>query len=237
MANKGLSSITKKLIMAVTGGALVFFLLFHASMNIVAIIKPEGYNKICEFLGANWYALVATAGLALLMVFHLIYAFVLSLQNYRARGKQRYAVRERQEGVSMASKNMLAIGVIVLLGLGLHLFNFWAKMQMPEVLHKLGMNFSEEVMDNVANGVYHIKNTFSCDLFSIAYLVWLVFLWFHLAHGVASVMQSIGWSNHVWQKRIEVIGKVIAALIVVLFASVVIYYWLINPSAAIVPAV
>ena len=225
---KGLSSITKKLIMAVTGGALVFFLLFHGSMNIVAIISKEGYNMICEFLGANWYALVATAGLAALMVFHLIYAFVLSFQNYRARGKQRYAVVEKQEGVSWASKNMLVIGAIVLIGLGLHLFNFWAKMQLPEVLHKLGIHVEEDVMALVTDGSHYIVNTFSCTAYSIIYLVWLAFLWFHLAHGVASVMQSIGWNNHVWQKRIEVIGKVIAALIVLLFASVVIYYWLIG---------
>ena len=227
MANKGLSSITKKLIMAITGGALVLFLLFHGSMNIVAIIKPEGYNKICEFLGANWYALIATAGLAALMVFHLIYAFVLSFQNYKARGKQRYAVVDRQEGVSWASKNMLVIGAIVLLGLGLHLFNFWANMQLPEVLHKLGMHVEEDVLALVADGSHYIVNTFSCSVYSIIYLVWLAFLWFHLAHGVASVMQSIGWNNHVWKNRIEVIGKVVAALIVLLFASVVIYYWLI----------
>ena len=224
MANKGLSSITKKLIMAITGGAMVFFLLFHASMNLVAIIKPSGYNKICEFLGANWYALVATVGLAALMVFHLIYAFVLSLQNYRARGSQRYKVVEKQEGVSWASKNMLVIGMIVLIGLGLHLFNFWANMQLPEVLHKLG--YEDADITYAADGVYHIENTFSCSVYSIIYLVWLVFLWFHLDHGIASVMQSIGWSNHVWQKRIECIGKIFAALIALMFASVVLYYWI-----------
>lgn len=224
MANKGLSSITKKLIMAITGGAMVFFLLFHASMNLVAIIKPSGYNKICEFLGANWYALVATVGLAALMVFHLIYAFVLSLQNYRARGSQRYAVVEKQEGVSWASKNMLVIGMIVLIGLGLHLFNFWANMQLPEVLHKLG--YEDADITYAADGVYHIENTFSCSVYSIIYLVWLVFLWFHLDHGIASVMQSIGWSNHVWQKRIECIGRILAALIALMFASVVLYYWI-----------
>lgn len=224
MANKGLSSITKKLIMAITGGAMVFFLLFHASMNLVAIIKPEGYNKICEFLGANWYALVATVGLAALMVFHLIYAFVLSLQNYRARGSQRYAVVEKQEGVSWASKNMLVIGVIVLVGLGLHLFNFWANMQLPEVLHKLG--YEDADITYAADGVYHIENTFSCSVYSIIYLVWLVFLWFHLDHGIASVMQSIGWSNHVWQKRIECLGRFFAILIALMFASVVLYYWI-----------
>ena len=224
MANKGLSSITKKLIMAITGGAMVFFLLFHASMNLVAIIKPSGYNKICEFLGANWYALVATVGLAALMVFHLIYAFVLSLQNYRARGSQRYAVVEKQEGVSWASKNMLVIGVIVLVGLGLHLFNFWANMQLPEVLHKLG--YEDADITYAADGVYHIENTFSCSVYSIIYLVWLVFLWFHLDHGIASVMQSIGWSNHVWQKRIEYLGRFFAILIALMFASVVLYYWI-----------
>ena len=228
MANKGLSSITKKLIMAITGGALVLFLLFHGSMNIVAIISKEGYNMICEFLGANWYALVATAGLAALMVFHLIYAFVLSFQNYKARGKQRYAVVDRQEGVSWASKNMLVIGAIVLLGLGLHLFNFWANMQLPEVLEKLHIHVEWADMSKVADGSHYIVNTFSCSVYSIVYLVWLAFLWFHLAHGVASVMQSIGWNNHVWKNRIEVIGKVVAALIVLLFASVVIYYWLIG---------
>ena len=228
MANKGLSSITKKLIMAITGGALVLFLLFHGSMNIVAIISKEGYNMICEFLGAHWYALVGTAGLAALMVFHLIYAFVLSFQNYKARGKQRYAVVDRQEGVSWASKNMLVIGAIVLLGLGLHLFNFWANMQLPEVLEKLHIHVEWADMSKVADGSHYIVNTFSCSVYSIVYLVWLAFLWFHLAHGVASVMQSIGWNNHVWKNRIEVIGKVVAALIVLLFASVVIYYWLIG---------
>ena len=224
MGNKGLSSITKKLIMAITGGAMVFFLLFHASMNLVAIIKPSGYNKICEFLGANWYALVATVGLAALMVFHLIYAFVLSLQNYRARGSQRYAVVEKQEGVSWASKNMLVIGMIVLVGLIVHLINFWANMQLPEVLHKLG--YEDADITYAADGVYHIENTFSCSVYSIIYLVWLVFLWFHLDHGIASVMQSIGWSNHVWQKRIECLGRFFAILIALMFASVVLYYWI-----------
>lgn len=130
---KGLSSITKKLIMAITGGCLVFFLLFHGSMNVVSIVSESGYNWICEFLGANWYAVVGTIGLAAMVAIHFIYAFILSLQNYRARGNQRYAVTERQDGVSWASKNMLVIGIIVILVLGLHLYAFWAKMQLAEL--------------------------------------------------------------------------------------------------------
>lgn len=213
---KGLSSVTKKLIMAITGACLVFFLLFHGTMNLVAIFSPEGYQAICEFLGANWYAIVGTIGIAALMIFHLIYAFVLSLQNYRARGKQRYAVTDKQEGVSWASKNMLVIGVIVLLGIFLHLYGFWAKMQLVELQGQ-----------EPADGMELIKGTFGQWYYSVIYLVWLAFLWFHLAHGVASVMQSIGWNNNVWRHRIEFLGKFFAALIVIMFAAVVLYYWLI----------
>ena len=58
------SSLGKKLVMSVTGCFLVLFLLFHMSMNIVAIISPEAYNMICALLGANWYALAGTLVLA-----------------------------------------------------------------------------------------------------------------------------------------------------------------------------
>ena len=66
------SSLGKKLVMSVTGCFLVLFILFHMSMNVTAILSPEAYNTICELLGANWYALVGTAVLALGVVVHFI---------------------------------------------------------------------------------------------------------------------------------------------------------------------
>ena len=56
------SSVGRKVVMSVTGIALVLFLTFHMAMNLVAIISADGYNMVCEFLGANWYALAATVG-------------------------------------------------------------------------------------------------------------------------------------------------------------------------------
>jgi succinate dehydrogenase / fumarate reductase cytochrome b subunit len=44
--------------MSITGVFLVFFLMFHGTMNFVVLFSAEAYNMICEFLGANWYALV-----------------------------------------------------------------------------------------------------------------------------------------------------------------------------------
>ena len=72
------SSLGRKLVMSISGCFLVLFLLFHMSMNVVALISAEGYNMLCGFLGANWYALVATAVLALGVLVHFVYAFWLT---------------------------------------------------------------------------------------------------------------------------------------------------------------
>ena len=76
------SSIGRKVIMSVTGIALILFLTFHACMNLVVLFDGESYNTVCEMLGANWYAVVATIGLAVLVAIHFIYAIVLHLYNF-----------------------------------------------------------------------------------------------------------------------------------------------------------
>ena len=217
------SSIGRKVVMSVTGLALILFLTFHMAMNLVAIFSAEAYDMICAFLGANWYALVATAGLGFLVVVHIVYAFWLTMQNRAARGSERYAVNATPKGVEWASQNMLVLGIVVLLGLGLHLFNFWAKMQLPEVLHLyFGMDVCEVVMANVANGSYYIANTFSCPVYAALYVVWLVALWFHLTHGIWSAMQTLGVNNKVWFCRWKMIGNVLSTIIILGFLAVVV---------------
>lgn len=217
------SSVGRKVVMSVSGACLVLFLLFHGAMNLVAIISEEGYNMICEFLGANWYALVGTLGLAFLAVVHILYAFVLSVQNYRARGRERYAVTDRQESVEWASKNMLVLGFIILCGLGLHLFNFWYKMQFTELMHAAGVNINDITL--ATSGVHWIKETFACPVYVVLYLLWLGALWFHLTHGVWSALHTLGWNNNIWMPRIKCIGNIVSTLVVLMFAAVVVYYF------------
>ena len=215
------SSVGKKVIMSVSGIALVLFLLFHMSMNLVAIFSGEAYNAICEFLGANWYALVATAGLAALVIVHFVYAIILTLQNKKARGGQAYAYTVKPKNVEWASQNMFVLGVIVILGMGLHLYNFWANMQLVEVMHMMGAHVDATY---AADGVYHIKQTFSCPVYTVLYLVWLVALWFHLTHGFWSALQTLGWNNQVWFERWRCIGNVIVTIIIAGFAAVALIY-------------
>lgn len=213
------SSIGRKVVMSVTGLALVLFLLFHGSMNLVAVFSEEGYNMICEFLGANWYALVATVGLAALMIIHIIYASILTLQNYKARGNDRYAVTGTPKEVEWASQNMFILGLIVVLGIGLHLYNFWANMQLVELMGEHAVDAAR-----AADGIYWIKQTFSNPVYSALYLVWFVAIWFHLSHGVWSMMHSMGWNNDTWMPRLRVISTVAATIILAMFTVVLVYF-------------
>lgn len=117
--------------MSVSGLFLVLFLLFHMSMNLAAVFSTEAYNAICEFTGANWYALAGTLILAAGVVVHLVYATVLTLHNRSSRGSQRYAMTAEPEGVTWASRNMYVLGIIIVLGLLLHLYNYGTTCSSP----------------------------------------------------------------------------------------------------------
>ena len=207
--------------MSVSGLFLVLFLLFHMSMNLAAVFSTEAYNAICEFLGANWYALAGTLILAAGVVVHLVYATVLTLHNRSSRGSQRYAMTAEPEGVSWASRNMYVLGIIIVLGLLLHLYNFWYNMQFAEIIgnHELGP-FPP------ADGAAYIAALFSSPVYCIIYLVWFAAIWFHLTHGFWSAFHTIGWDNQTWLPRLKRIANVVATIVFLCFALVVIVFYL-----------
>jgi len=213
------SSIGRKVVMSVTGIALILFLTFHGCMNMVALFSEEGYNMICEFLGANWYAVVATLGLAALAVIHIVYAFILTAQNRTARGNSRYEVATTVNAgkVEWASKNMLVLGLIVLIGLLIHFWNFWYNMMFAELIGAM------PAIDPT-DGFGWIKETFSNPVFVVLYIIWLVALWFHLTHGFWSAMQTLGWSGKTWLCRWKVIGFIYVTLLMFCFLMVVLAF-------------
>ena len=211
------SSIGRKVIMSVTGMALILFMTFHCCMNLVALFSGEAYNMICELLGANWYAVAATVGLGALAVCHIVYAFILTAQNRRARGDNRYAVTEKPATVEWASQNMLVLGIIVLLGLGLHLFNFWYNMMFAELTHI-------DVPFHPADGFAYIKYTFSNPVYVVLYVIWIAALWFHLSHGFWSAMQTVGINGKVWFNRWKTIGNIYVTLLMLGFLVVVLAF-------------
>lgn len=219
------SSIGRKVIMAVTGMALVLFLTFHASMNVVALISANAYNMICEFLGSHWYAVVATIVLAVLVCIHFVMAFHLVIWNLQARGPVPYNIRAKHDDVEWSSQNMFSLGTVVILGLALHLYNFWSKMMFAELA-------GTDDADLATNGIYHIINTFHGIgehtimgyVYTILYLIWLGALWLHLNHGIWSAMQTMGVSCKTWFPRLKAISTIYTTIIILMFAAVAVLF-------------
>ena len=220
------SSIGKKLIMSISGLFLVLFLLFHLSMNVAAVFSGEAYNMVCSLLGSNWYAVAATLVLAAGVVIHFVYAIILTLQNRKARGNDRYAINARPKGVEWASQNMFVLGLIVILFMLLHFSQFWYKMMFAELIghHEVALG---SAMVSPQDGAAFINYYFQGNaVITVLYLIWYVALWFHLTHGFWSAIQTIGWNNTIRMTRRECISKIVATVICGLFAIITIIFFL-----------
>ena len=211
------SSIGRKVVMSVSGIALILFLTFHACMNVVALFSADAYNEICEFLGSNWYAVAGTVALVGLIAIHFIYAVILTLQNRKARGNNRYAVTATPDKVEWNSRNMFVLGVIIVLGLLLHLFNFWYNMMFAEFANG-GMAFVGSYA--ATDGAGLMSYTFKNPVFTVLYILWFAAIWFHLTHGFWSAMQTLGIDGKIWFNRWRVIGNVYVTIVMLCFVVV-----------------
>ena len=220
------SSIGKKLIMSVSGLFLILFLLFHLCMNIAAVFSGEAYNMICGLLGSNWYALAGTLVLAAGVVVHFVYAIILTQQNRKARGNDRYAINARPKGVEWASQNMFVLGLIVILFMVLHFTQFWYNMMFAELAghHEVELGGA---MIATTHGAEFINYFFKGNIVNtVLYLIWFAALWFHHTHGFWSAIHTIGWNNTVWLGRWECISKWVATIICGLFAVITVIFFL-----------
>lgn len=217
-----LSSITKKLIMSISGLFLIVFLLLHMTINFFSVIDTftgnygtaEGlFQAGCDFMALPIITIMVPV-LAAGFLVHIVYAIILTYGNLKARGAQRYEVANKTKAESWAAKNMFVLGVIVLGLLAFHLNHFWAEMQLKEFMG-----------EHAENPYLLLNTTFQNWWMVLIYIVWFVALGFHLCHGFWSAFQSIGMSNKVWEKRLMCIGYVFAAIIVLGFAATAINAW------------
>ena len=211
-----LSSITKKLIMSISGLFLIVFMLLHMTINFFSVIDSftgkfgaaDGlFQAGCDFMALPIITIMVPV-LAAGFIVHIVYAFILSYGNYKARGPQRYEVANKTKAESWAAKNMLILGVIVLGIVAFHLNHFWAEMQLKEFQGH-----------HAENPYVLLEATFQNWWMVAIYIVWFIALGLHLCHGFWSAFQSIGMSNKIWEKRLTCIGYVVVAVIVLGFCA------------------
>lgn len=206
------TSIGKKLIMSVTGLFLIIFMLLHTTINCFAVLDSlrgtwgteEGWFQLgCDFMAlpiVNVMVPVLAAG----FIIHILYAFILSVTNFKARGGvKRYEVNSRAKADSFAAQNMIYLGIVVLGFIAFHLTHFWADMQLQEFTG-----------GHAENPYFLLERTFGQWWVVALYIVWFVALYMHIGHGFWSALQTVGWNNMIWLNRWKWTGRIVGALIV-----------------------
>jgi succinate dehydrogenase / fumarate reductase cytochrome b subunit len=114
------------------------------------------------------------------------------------------------------------LGIIVVLGLLLHLFNFWYNMMFAELVND-GYAFVGDIEAN--DGAALIARTFSNPVFTVLYLVWFAALWFHMTHGFWSAFQTLGLNNKTWFCRWKTIGIIYVSIVILCFVAVALAFF------------
>ena len=211
MSNFFSSSIGKKFLMSITGLFLVMFLFIHLSLNALLLVDDGGelFNAAAHFMATNPLIKIMEPLLALGFIIHIFYASTITLQNQKARGKDRYASGNKTPDVTWASKNMYIIGLTILAFLIVHIAQFWVKFKITKELSPAHITVAG-VETEVENAYALVNTTFSYLWVVAIYVVGSLGLAWHLSHGVWSALQTIGFSNTIWRKRWSVVGTVVA---------------------------
>ena len=118
-------SISKKICVALLGGFLLIFLLFHASANLLVLRHDDGawYSAFCHFMGTNYIVKVFEIVLLGFIALHICFTAWLWLTNRLAR-----PVRYHQPGKSKThpgSKLMMWSGILIFSFLVMHFCQFY----------------------------------------------------------------------------------------------------------------
>src|SRR5688572_26016806 len=117
------TTVGTKLLLAITGLALVGFLAFHLFGNLLLVLGPEAYNAHAHALIANPLIIPAELGLLAIFLLHAIKA-VLNYIGNRAARPRRYELRKWAGGPSRkswASTSMIVSGLVMLVFVPIHL--------------------------------------------------------------------------------------------------------------------
>ncbi len=176
------------------------------------------FNAASHFMGTN--ALVQFAlqpVLAFGVFFHLIMGMVLEMKNRSSR-PIKYAYSKPEESSTWMSRNMIITGIMVMLFLGLHFYDFW----LPELKTK----FIDGVW-NIDNRYFHeLQEKFMDPVRVGIYVLAFIFLALHLMHGFQSAFQSVGFRHNKYTPIIKKVSTIYAIVVPAGFIFIAMFHFL-----------
>ncbi|MDF1674462.1 MAG: succinate dehydrogenase cytochrome b subunit [Vicingaceae bacterium] len=212
------SSVGRKILMALSGFFLLFFLLQHFVINFLSVLSADAFNETSHFMGTNpLIQYILQPVLLFGVLFHLGMGIYLDLQNKKAR-PVKYAMNKPGENASWMSRNMIITGIMIMLFLGLHFYDFW----IPEIKDK----FIDGIWDNPTKYYEHLVHKFADPVRVGIYVLAFVFLALHLLHGFQSAFQSVGFNHRKYTPIIKKLGTLYAIIIPLGFIFIAIFHFI-----------
>lgn len=201
------SSIGKKWIVALTGLALIGYVIGHLVGNLQIFGAPEKINQYAEFLHSMPRALWVVRSVLLAAFFlHIFTTIKLATENRAAKGR----TNEMRATTSPkpAKKTMVLSGLLVLSFVAYHLAHFTARITDAR-FEKLNHDVHTMVILGFQN-----------PLVSGFYLLSVFLLCLHLSHGFQSVPQTFGLNSKSLRNAITKGGQALAWIIFAGYASI-----------------
>ncbi len=209
----GYASILKKIFMAVSGLVWIGFAVGHLGGNLLLFQGPEPFNAYADFLeGTGELLILVELGLTAFLALHVIMGIKVSLENRQARAGS-YAVGKTNGQASLASRSMLAAGILLLIFLVVHVRMF-----------KFGVRPDE-------GGLWMLViQTFQDPLWVAFYVVCMLALGLHLSHGFGSAFQSLGVARPSLRGKLKLTGAVLGWVVALGFISLPLYAFLLRQA-------
>lgn len=215
------SSLAKKYWMALTGLFLCLFLVGHLAGNLQLFIGGiEGqlqFNEYAKFMTSNPLVKILSYVTYISIVFHAIDGLLLTVKNKNAR-PVKYHNEKPSANSAWASRNMGILGTILLVFIITHMMNFWYEMHWGEI--GVDANGNKDLHTIV---IAFFKDASMGLLFTLAYVLSMLAVAFHLSHGFQSAFQSLGLRHEKYTPIIQKIGFAFALLVPLAFAAIPLY--------------
>ena len=215
------SSITKKQIVAVTGLLLIIFIIAHLGGNLFIYGGPKALNAYAHKLHSLGALLwVPRIGLLVVFLIHVIFTYLLVMENIKARGGlTRYAVHKPVGQRSLATRLMPYSGAYIFFFVIWHLMDFAL----------VDQHGPRSFINGVSYGVYGLVfNAFANPVHGLLYIVAVCFLGLHLCHGVESFFQTSGYNHPKYTPMIKKTSHIFALLMVIGYSSIPVYVYLLT---------
>lgn len=205
------NAIGRKILMAVSGFFMLLFVIVHLLGNSSIFLGAGALNayaatlhKLTEFL---W---PLRAVLLVMLVVHVVFAVLLTLENWEAVGK-RYAV-DRKLKATFAGETMIWTGLLLLAFIVYHLLQFTFRVT-PDITPAAAANYPGDVYAMVVHAFQHAA-------IASVYVGAMVVLFLHLKHGIQSFLQTLGCNNDRTLPRFVTLGDVLSALFLLGYSAI-----------------